>query len=307
VSSCQDRAKELIFRLKEDIKRNPYGLNPLSPPEDVHHLGRGEVTEILANMEADEVRAEREAPKPKKMFRVDELSTHFEVVHLPSGKSHEMGDGVDVDLGSDLPPGADESSRAPLTVGMEGFREAWEKWLNEDQGETLAAYFPELAALDYPEEESIESWDRLKKEYGLKLQKLAEQVRDELRKGGSLFGRVSEPNEIDYDRYEWLVTIHEDAGIEGSDDIDISFTLLPEQDRMNEPNWNVTFELGIVKRGGEIIGCFNPHNHTDKCWVDARSEEQVKERWAEFERGCDPAEIVAVVKKHMREQELEAR
>ncbi len=67
-------------------------------------------------------------------FECVEHSSGFNVTDRITGESHGMSDGVDVDFGTE---------DSPLTVGMEGFREAWEASLNENQDETLEAYFPE--------------------------------------------------------------------------------------------------------------------------------------------------------------------
>ena len=74
-------------------------------------------------------------PKHKKnhRFQVIEYSAGFNVIDTKSGANHWLGDGVNHDFGT---------IEKPLTVGMPGFKEAWELDLNNNP-ETLEAYFPE--------------------------------------------------------------------------------------------------------------------------------------------------------------------
>ncbi len=69
------------------------------------------------------------------LFTVIEYSSGFAVRHNPTGQERWMSDGVGIEFGTE---------DAPLTVGMPGFCDAWTKSANED-GDTLEAYFPELA------------------------------------------------------------------------------------------------------------------------------------------------------------------
>jgi hypothetical protein len=64
-------------------------------------------------------------------FECIETTSDFRVLDRYTGQEACMGDGVDQDYGSE---------DNPLTVGMEGFREAWERDLN-DSPDTLEAYF----------------------------------------------------------------------------------------------------------------------------------------------------------------------
>ena len=74
-----------------------------------------------------------------KLFSVIEYSSFFAVRHNATGEEHPMGDGVDT-LSVDREDGSTET----LCPGTPGFIEAWEEALNEDEDETLEAYFPEL-------------------------------------------------------------------------------------------------------------------------------------------------------------------
>lgn len=69
------------------------------------------------------------------LFSVIEYSTHFVVRHNVTGDEAAMGDGVDTLFDSD-----DKA----ISPGSEGFVELWAKSLNDSEGETLAAYFPQL-------------------------------------------------------------------------------------------------------------------------------------------------------------------
>lgn len=71
----------------------------------------------------------------EKLFNVIEYSSFFAVRHIPSGKEHPMGDGVDTLFDID---------QNPLSPGDPNFVGEWEEALNENQQETLEAYFPEL-------------------------------------------------------------------------------------------------------------------------------------------------------------------
>lgn len=74
-----------------------------------------------------------------KSFSVIEYSSFYAVRHNPSGKEHPMGDGVDTLLTA--------TGRA-MRPGSEHFRRTWERCLNQDERETLEAYFPELTDQD---------------------------------------------------------------------------------------------------------------------------------------------------------------
>jgi len=72
----------------------------------------------------------------EKLFAVIEHHSFFAVQHIPTGQQHPMGDGVDA-LSND--------DGETLIPGTPGFVEAWEAALNANKGETLEAYFPDLA------------------------------------------------------------------------------------------------------------------------------------------------------------------
>jgi hypothetical protein len=76
---------------------------------------------------------------PDPIFTVIEYSSFFAVRHTPTGDEMPMGDGVDTLFDAD---------GKALSPGSPGFVELWTKLLNESEGETYDAYFPELVA-DY--------------------------------------------------------------------------------------------------------------------------------------------------------------
>ena len=69
-----------------------------------------------------------------KMFTVIEYTSHYQVRHNPSGQVAFLSDGVDCLF--------TETGRA-IRPGREYFRRKWENSLNENEDETLEAYFPE--------------------------------------------------------------------------------------------------------------------------------------------------------------------
>jgi hypothetical protein len=68
-------------------------------------------------------------------FQVIEYVSHFAVRDMQTGEERPMGDGVDTLFD------AEGNSISPGTLG---FCEQWTEALNADEGETLAAYFPDL-------------------------------------------------------------------------------------------------------------------------------------------------------------------
>lgn len=69
-----------------------------------------------------------------KEFECVEYLSFFAVKHIESGKERVMGDGVDA---------ISDADGNSFYVGIVGFREMWEVYLNENY-DTLEAYFPEL-------------------------------------------------------------------------------------------------------------------------------------------------------------------
>lgn len=83
---------------------------------------------------------------PKGDFVVNEYASGFEVEHLASGKTHWLGDGVDVlSYFYDYPDQVKMVAKSiTLSPGVFGFVQLWTESLNEDAGTTYEAYFPEL-------------------------------------------------------------------------------------------------------------------------------------------------------------------
>lgn len=314
-SNCEERASMVVGRLKHAVKygmidafmqEEPKKEKPalaVNVPAALVDTANLDANSYLGNTEPylgdaeppADVGGSRPAKQKGPEFKVHEYSTHFEVEHVPTGKTHPMGDGVDMSIGRG-------PNKLTMELGMEGFREAWEEWLNKDAEGTRAAYFPELATLDHPEEEAIEAWDRVKKEYGPKLKAVCESCAESAREQfGTDENWVEAPYESDHDQYDWCFTVRTLPGQSNEGDVSITFSLICE-DHHNEPFFNINFIISIVEQVGLIVGGYTPHNHTDKVWVDARNDAAVKERWAEFENGCDPLKIVAIVKNHLKTQ-----
>lgn len=94
-----------------------------------------------------------------RMFSVIEYSSFFAVRHNPTTQERPMGDGVDALF--------DDEFHA-LSPGDDGFREEWENRLNEDEQDTLEAYFPEIAE----NESLLETARRLELDHGVMLGEL---------------------------------------------------------------------------------------------------------------------------------------
>lgn len=71
---------------------------------------------------------------PKQRFRVVEYSSGFAVRDTETGQERWMSDGVDALFTA--------TGRA-MRPGSEYFRKTWQRALNENEGETLEAYFPD--------------------------------------------------------------------------------------------------------------------------------------------------------------------
>jgi len=72
-------------------------------------------------------------------FQVIEYVSLFASHDTQTGQERPMGDGVDTLFDAD---------GTPISLGSDGFCERWAEALNADEQETLAAYFPEQAALE---------------------------------------------------------------------------------------------------------------------------------------------------------------
>jgi hypothetical protein len=70
----------------------------------------------------------------KHRFRVIEYSSGFAVQDTETGREVWMGDGVDTLF---------TRTGKAMRPGSEHFRRTWERILNDDEDETLQAYFPQ--------------------------------------------------------------------------------------------------------------------------------------------------------------------
>jgi hypothetical protein len=83
-------------------------------------------------------------------FTVEEHASGFSLTHNPSGRNHWLSDGVDVMTMED---GDDDTTLHPGTIG---FTMAWSDMMNNSEGETLEAYFPDLDTEQEDDEEECE-------------------------------------------------------------------------------------------------------------------------------------------------------
>lgn len=70
--------------------------------------------------------------KQRRRFEVVEYSSYYAVRDLFTNKERAMSDGVDSVF---------TNSGKAMSPGTENFRRAWQKSLNENESETLEAYF----------------------------------------------------------------------------------------------------------------------------------------------------------------------
>ena len=75
--------------------------------------------------------------REKRRFRVVEYSSFFAVLDTQTGQEACMGDGVDTLF---------TQTGKTMRPGSEHFRRTWQRAMNENEPETLEAYFPEQFA-----------------------------------------------------------------------------------------------------------------------------------------------------------------
>lgn len=114
--------KKIVSSMEASIVDYPQGF---TPDISEYNTGIRYINNLIASYKPEHKKNHR--------FQVIEYSTGFTVTDTKSGASHWLDDGVNHDFGT---------LEKPLTVGMPGFRKAWELDLNDDL-ETLEAYFPE--------------------------------------------------------------------------------------------------------------------------------------------------------------------
>lgn len=81
-----------------------------------------------------EKRLEELEEDDRAMFSVIEYGSFYAVRHNPTGREHPMGDGVDAVF---------DHNDNPIPAGDPRLIPVWEAYLNADEDETLAAYFPD--------------------------------------------------------------------------------------------------------------------------------------------------------------------
>lgn len=98
----------------------------------------------------------------------------------------------------------------------------------------------------------------------------------------------NEPLPMHGDDYEWSMGVWFDKDMTDYEN-SASVTLTLQEARSygdDDHPYGITFGLMITEYGGRVLGQFQPFNYTPDCWVDARDDKAVSERWAQL-RNCD--------------------
>lgn len=106
-----------------------------------------------------------------------------------------------------------------------------------------------------------------------------------------------EPGTMHDDVYRWTFSTWRDAADKGEHDkgIDVTIEIAEAREYGDDDRpFGINFGLDIVEWGGRILGGLTPFNFTGECWVDARDEEAVAERWSCFEQ-ADVGELPHLV------------
>ncbi len=97
---------------------------------------------------------------------------------------------------------------------------------------------------------------------------------------------VDEPWQMFGDDYRWSMMVWREVGDvrDPESGVDITIEIAESQAYGDDPEYGINFGLDIVEYGGRILGGLSPYNYTDQCWVDARDEDAVEERWLLLEQ-----------------------
>jgi hypothetical protein len=102
------------------------------------------------------------------------------------------------------------------------------------------------------------------------------------------------------DDFKWAIGVWRPDGDMSDFDqvIDVSVEIAEELSYGDESHegYGVNFSLDVVECGGRILGGLTPYNYTDECWVDARDDDKVAERWAILE-AADVSEVSSLILK----------
>ena len=131
------------------------------------------------------------------------------------------------------------------------------------------------------EEEYSEATEKLANEYGPKALALLGSIAQRLREEGFV---VDDPEDLSCDDFKWgmLLRLCSKPGEKWHDlDMDLSVELAESLGYEGSTD-GVTFRLDANMAGGECVTGFSPWNYTERCWVDMRDSEAIKERWIEL-------------------------
>lgn len=101
----------------------------------------------------------------------------------------------------------------------------------------------------------------------------------------------SEPDLVIDEEYRWYVRVQENSADIGYIEAGISEQAVHEGG--TDPGIN--FSIYIIGQSAVVKGQWAPYNYTDRCWVDARDAEAVRDRWELF-ASVEPEKIVAALK-----------
>jgi hypothetical protein len=132
--------------------------------------------------------------------------------------------------------------------------------------------------------------------YKPKMAAVLMRVRDTCNAAGLL---AEEPFDMSGDDYKWSMRVwrSQAARDEGDDDncVDVSVEIAESREYDGENDYGINFGIDIVEWGGRILGGLTPFNYTAECWVDARDDDAVSDRWQIIE-DADPGEIPPLIR-----------
>lgn len=122
------------------------------------------------------------------------------------------------------------------------------------------------------------------KKYEARTMTILRAIRDEVRACG--MASDDEPFDLIGDDYNWGIRVWRTLDKSCDENcIDIRLEIAEARDYDGDEDcFGINFGIDIVEWGGRILGGLSPYNYTDECWVDARDEDAVEERFAILEQ-----------------------
>lgn len=145
-----------------------------------------------------------------------------------------------------------------------------------------------MSLMDYDQ-----TLDNLKEQIAPEALALLRRVRDVCRAEG--LATDDEPFDMCCDTFRWSMVVYRTANRDAEGSIDVSLEIAEEREYEGE-GFGVNFGMDIVEWGGRILGGLCPYNYTERCWVDARRWNDVRERWA-LVRDSDISSIPDLIRK----------